>query len=56
MYVIGKEEMKIRHRTNIFRRVLLMMFLWLRENSRTKMADVNIPTNNLVKIGFMKEI
>ena len=56
VYVMGKEEMKIRHGTNIFRRVLLMMFLWLRENSRTKMADVNIPTDSLVEMGFVKEI
>ncbi|ELR06180.1 hypothetical protein VC83_00733 [Pseudogymnoascus destructans] len=56
VYVMGKEEMKIRHGTNIFRRVLLMMFLWMRENSRTKMADMNIPTDSLVEMGFMKEI
>ncbi|KFY99039.1 hypothetical protein V500_01483 [Pseudogymnoascus sp. VKM F-4518 (FW-2643)] len=56
VYVMGKEEMKIKHGTNIFRRVLLVMFLWLRENSRTKMADVNIPTDSLVEMGFVKEI
>ncbi|OBT53812.1 potassium uptake protein [Pseudogymnoascus sp. 24MN13] len=56
VYVMGKEEMKIKHGTNIFRRVLLAMFLWLRENSRTKMADVNIPTDSLVEMGFVKEI
>lgn len=56
VYVMGKEEMKIRQGTNIFRRVLLMMFLWMRENSRTKMADMNIPTDSLVEVGFVKEI
>ena len=56
MYVMGKEEMKIRHGTSIFRRVLLMMFLWMRMNSRTKMADVNIPTDSLVELGLVKEI
>jgi KUP system potassium uptake protein len=55
-YVMGKEEMKIRHGTNIFRKVLLMMFLWMRENSRTKMAEINIPTDSLVEMGFVKEI
>ncbi|KFZ17404.1 hypothetical protein V502_04612 [Pseudogymnoascus sp. VKM F-4520 (FW-2644)] len=37
-------------------RVLLMMFLWMRENSRTKMADMTIPTDSLVEMGFVKEI
>jgi KUP system potassium uptake protein len=56
VYVMGKEEMKIKKGTNIIRRFLLMMFLWIRENSRTKMADMNIPTDNLVEVGFVKEI
>ena len=56
VYVIGKEQMKIKQRTNIFRKVLLMSFLWIRENSRTKMADMNIPFDNLVEVGFVKEI
>lgn len=55
-YVIGKEQMKIRARTNIFRRLLLASFLWIRENSRTKMADMNIPVDNLLEVGFIKEI
>lgn len=33
-----------------------MLFLWMRENSRTKMADMNIPFGNLVEVGFVKEI
>ncbi|RDW71230.1 putative potassium transporter 8 [Coleophoma cylindrospora] len=56
VYVMGKEQMKIRPGTNILRRVLLSAFLWIRENSRTKMADMNIPIENLVEIGFVKEI
>jgi KUP system potassium uptake protein len=30
--------------------------LWIRENSRTKMADLNLPFDNLVEVGFVKEI
>ena len=56
VYVMGKEQMKIKQGTNIFRRILLMTFLWIRENSRTKMADMNIPFDNLVEVGFVKEI
>ena len=56
VYVMGKEQMTIKKGTNIFRRLLLMLFLWIRENSRTKMADMNIPFDNLVEVGFVKEI
>lgn len=56
VYVMGKEQMTIKKGTNIFRRLFLMLFLWIRENSRTKMADINIPYDNLVEVGFVKEI
>jgi len=56
VYVMGKEQMTIKKGTNIFRRLVLMLFLWIRENSRTKMADMNIPFDNLVEVGFVKEI
>lgn len=56
VYVMGKEQMKIKQGTNIFRSIVLMAFLWIRENSRTKMADMNIPCDNLVEVGFVKEI
>jgi len=56
VYVMGKEQMKIKKGTNIARRVILMAFLLIRENSRTKMADMNIPFDKLVEIGFVKEI
>ncbi|KAH8815719.1 potassium transporter-domain-containing protein [Xylogone sp. PMI_703] len=56
VYIMGKEQMKIKRGTNIFRRVALMAFLWIRENSRAKLADMNIPFDNLVEVGFVKEI
>jgi len=56
VYVVGKEQMRIKDGTNIFRRLVLAVFLWIRENSRTKMADMNIPVDNLVEVGFVKEI
>ncbi|RFU26938.1 hypothetical protein B7463_g9406, partial [Scytalidium lignicola] len=56
IYIIGKEQMKIRKGTNIFKRVALMAFLWIRENSRAKLADMNIPFDSLVEVGFVKEI
>jgi KUP system potassium uptake protein len=56
VYVLGKEQMKIREGTNIFRRAVLWCFLFLRENSRGKMADVNLEVNEMVEVGFVKEI
>lgn len=56
VYVMGKEQMKIRTGANIFRYVALATFLWIRDFSRTKMADLNIPFDNLVEVGFVKEI
>jgi KUP system potassium uptake protein len=56
VYVMGKEQMKIRKGTNIVRRVLLEAFLWIRENSRAKMADMNIPIDSLIEVGFIKVI
>ncbi|KAH9206123.1 potassium transporter-domain-containing protein [Leptodontidium sp. 2 PMI_412] len=50
------EAQMIKKGTNIVRKLLLMAFLWVRENSRTKMADINIPFDNLVEVGFVKEI
>lgn len=55
-YVMGKEQMTIKKGTGWVRGAFLMLFLWIRENSRTKMADLNIPYDNLVEVGFVKEI
>jgi len=56
IYIMGKEQMKIKAGSNFARRWLLGLFLWIRENSRTKMASLNIPTESLVEVGFVKEI
>ncbi|KPM46354.1 Potassium transporter 5 [Neonectria ditissima] len=61
VYVLGKETMKIKRdgRPKLWgavRWLLLEVFLWIRENSRTKMADVNIDVDRLVEVGFLKEI
>ncbi|OCT44926.1 putative potassium transporter [Cladophialophora carrionii] len=56
MYIMGKEQMKIKHTTGPLRRVLLGLFLWLKDNSRTKMANLNVPTEKVIEVGFLKEI
>ena len=56
LYIIGKEQMKIKLGTNAVRRTLLKIFLWLRENSRNKMANLDVPKDKIIEIGFLKEI
>lgn len=56
LYIIGKEQMKIKAKTNYLRKFLLHMFLWMRENSRAKMANLNVPMDKVIEVGFLKEI
>jgi KUP system potassium uptake protein len=61
VYVLGKEVMRI-HRgagggvVGMLRKVVLRMFLWLRENSRAKLADLDIDADRLIEVGFVKDI
>jgi KUP system potassium uptake protein len=62
VYILGKEVMKIRNSGarfspwGLLRHFFLWIFLWLRENSRTKLADMNIDADKLIEVGFVKEI
>ncbi|CAJ2506857.1 Uu.00g080430.m01.CDS01 [Anthostomella pinea] len=59
VYVLGKETMRIKRAKGVgavARRALLGLFLWLRENSRTKLADLDIDADRLIEVGFVKEI
>jgi len=56
LYIVGKEEMKVKAGTKIWRRVLLYIFLWLRDNTRTKIANLGIPTDRVIEVGFVKEV
>ena len=56
LYIVGKEQMRIRAVTKIWRRVALNAFLWLRDNTRSKIANMKIPTDQLVEVGFIKEV
>jgi KUP system potassium uptake protein len=56
VYVIGKEEMKIRAASPYWRSFLLSIFLVVRHNTRSKMANLKVPIDKLVEIGFVKDI
>ena len=56
LYIVGKEQMKIKPNTARIRKALLHVFLWLRDNTRNKMASLRLPTDKLIEVGFLKEI
>ena len=56
LYITGKEQMKITEGTNIVRRVFLNIFLFIRDNTRTKIASLDIPMDKVIEVGFVKDI
>jgi len=56
LYIVGKEEMHIKTGTPWYRRALLSAFLFIRHNTRAKMANLSVPADRLVEIGFIKEV
>ena len=56
LYIIGKEQMRVREGTGWWRRGLLLVFLWVRDNTRTKIANLRVPTERVVEVGFVKDV
>ncbi|KAF2661009.1 potassium transporter [Lophiostoma macrostomum CBS 122681] len=56
LYIIGKETMKVKEGTNIVRKMLLHAFLFLRENTRTKIASLKVPQDKVIEVGFIKDV
>jgi KUP system potassium uptake protein len=56
LYIIGKEQMKVRSGTNIMRKAFLEMFLFLRDNTRAKIASLKVPMDKVIEVGFIKEV
>ncbi|KAL9059164.1 MAG: hypothetical protein Q9162_001382 [Coniocarpon cinnabarinum] len=66
VYIVGKEQLRIpspQHHTWMqyigrpaWRRAVLGIFIWIRENTRAKVASMRIPVEKLVEVGFVKEI
>ena len=62
VYVMGKQVMRIRRGgadnflSRTVRWLALETFLWIRENSRTKLADLDIDHDSLIEVGFVKDI
>ncbi|KAJ0162719.1 Potassium transporter 5, partial [Colletotrichum tanaceti] len=56
LYIVGKGQMHIRTGTSILRRVTLGTFLWIRDNTRAKIANLRLAMERVVEVGFVKEI
>ncbi|CAM1508541.1 Fc.00g053890.m01.CDS01 [Cosmosporella sp. VM-42] len=56
LYIVGKGQMQIRTGTSVLRRVILGMFLWFRDNTRAKIANLRLAMERVVEVGFVKEI
>ncbi len=48
--------MRVKVGTKIWRRILLSMFLWMRDNTRTKVANLRVQTDRVVEVGFVKDV
>jgi KUP system potassium uptake protein len=56
IYIVGKEHLRVKPGTNMFKRLLLMAFLWMREATSTKIQHLNVQRDRVVEIGFVKDI
>ncbi len=56
MYLVGKEQMKVKAGTSLPRTIFLASFLWIRDNTRAKIANLRLAMDRVVEVGFVKEI
>ncbi|KAF2838970.1 putative potassium transporter 5 [Patellaria atrata CBS 101060] len=57
VYVVGKEELRLLvEKNNRLKRMVLGVFLWVRSNSRSRIAQMRVPVEKLVEVGFVREI
>lgn len=56
IYVVGKEQMRVRGSSSIGRKAILSIFLWIRDNTRAKIANLRLAMDRVVEVGFIKEI
>lgn len=62
VYIVGKEQMRIREVqgwgdvSGAGRKIALAAFLWLRSNTGSKVANMNLDVEKLVEVGFVKVI
>ncbi|PYH49214.1 potassium transporter 5 [Aspergillus saccharolyticus JOP 1030-1] len=56
LYITGKEQMRIKKNTNLLRGLVLWIFLWIRDNTRAKIASLDLEAERVIEVGFLKDI
>ncbi|KAI5235854.1 putative potassium transporter [Aureobasidium subglaciale] len=56
LYLVGKQQLRVFEDTTKVKKALLAAFLFVRENTRAKVAQLNVPVEKLVEVGFVGEI
>ena len=56
LYIMGKEQMKVKSGTSFARKVLLNAFLFIRDNTRTKIASLDLDRDRVIEVGFVKDV
>lgn len=56
IYILGKEQLRLDSKSILPRKFALSTFIWVRENTRTKQQEFNVPIDQLVEVGYIKEI
>lgn len=59
VYIVGKEQMRIREDGGLLgwsRRIALSVFVWMRENTGSRVRNMNVDVDKSVEIGFVKVV
>ncbi|KAH8690454.1 putative potassium transporter [Talaromyces proteolyticus] len=56
IYIMGKEQLRVKRGRNIFRWAFLSLFVWIRSITSAKVERLNVQVDRLVEVGFVKEI
>ncbi|KAJ4340769.1 hypothetical protein N0V95_007411 [Ascochyta clinopodiicola] len=56
LYIMGKEQMRVKEGTNIARSLLLKAFILMRDNTRAKVQSLSVPIDKVIEVGFVKEV
>ncbi|ODH49554.1 potassium uptake protein [Paracoccidioides brasiliensis] len=55
-YIIGRDKLYIKEESNFVRRAMLVVFVAVKNQQRTKLSRLKVPVDRLVEIGFSKAI
>lgn len=56
LYVIGKEQMFVKAGTFWLRAALINAFLFIRDNTRPRIASLKVPRDKVIEMGFIKDV